>query len=90
MSTILIKNALIIDPNSDYKNLKQDILIVDGIIVGIEKNIKEDHAIIIKEDNLHVCPGLFDFSVDFPEPGNEQKETLKTGFISSFQVDLLD
>ena len=25
----------------------------------------------------------FDFSVDFPEPGNEQKETLKSGFISS-------
>ena len=83
MSTILIKNALIIDPNSDHKNLKQDILIVDGIIVGIEKNIKEDHAVIIKEDNLHVCPGLFDFSVDFPEPGNEQKETLKSGFSSS-------
>ena len=73
MSTILIKNALIIDPNSNYKNLKQDILIVDGIIVGIEKNIKEDHALIIQEDNLHGCPGLFDFSVDFPEP-NEQKK----------------
>ena len=83
MSTILIKNALIIDPNSDHKNLKQDILIVDGIIVGIEKYIKEDHAKIIEEDNLHVCPGLFDFSVDFPEPGNEQKETLKSGFASS-------
>ena len=47
MSTILIKKALIIDPNSNYKNLKQDILIVDGIIVGIE-NIKEDHAGIKK------------------------------------------
>ena len=41
MSTILIKNALIIDPNSDHKNLKQDILIVDGIIVGIEKILKK-------------------------------------------------
>ena len=78
MSTILIK-MLIIDPN--YKNLKQDILIVDGIIVGIEKNIKEDHEII--KEISHVCPGLFDFSVDFPEPGNEQKETLKSGFSSS-------
>ena len=83
MSTILIKNAIIIDPNSNYKNLKKDILIVDGIIDNIEKNIKADNAEIIKSDDLHVCPGLFDFSVDFPEPGNEQKETLKSGFISS-------
>ena len=37
MSTILIKNAIIIDPNSNYKNLKKDILIVDGIIDNIEK-----------------------------------------------------
>ena len=83
MSTILIKNATIIDPNSNYKNLNKDILINDGIIVNIEKNIKADNAEIIETDNLHVCPGLFDFSVDFPEPGNEQKETLKSGFISS-------
>ena len=56
MSTILIKNAIIIDPNSNYKNLKKDILIVDGIIDNIE-NIKADNE-IIKSDDLHVCPGL--------------------------------
>ena len=56
MSTILIKNAIIIDPNSNYKNLKKDILIVDGIIDNIEKNIKADNAEIIKSDDLHVCP----------------------------------
>ena len=83
MSSILIKNAKIIDPNSNFKNLKKDIFIEDGIISRIEENIKADSAEIITADNLHVCPGLFDFSVDFPEPGNEQKETLKSGFISS-------
>ena len=83
MSSILIKNATIIDPNSNFKNLKKDIFIEDGIISRIEENIKADSAEIITADNLHVCPGLFDFSVDFPEPGNEQKETLKSGFISS-------
>ena len=83
MSSILIKNAIIIDPNSNFKNLKKDIFIEDGIISRIEENIKADSAEIITADNLHVCPGLFDFSVDFPEPGNEQKETLKSGFISS-------
>ena len=83
MSSILIKNATIIDPNSNFKDLKKDIFIEDGIISRIEENIKADSAEIITADNLHVCPGLFDFSVDFPEPGNEQKETLKSGFISS-------
>lgn len=83
MSTILIKNAIIIDPNSDFKNLQKDILIKDGVIVSIEKSIKLEKAEVIEGNNLHVCPGLFDFSVDFPEPGNEQKETLKSGFNSS-------
>ena len=34
---------------------------------------------IIKMDKGFVCPGSFDFSTDFQEPGNEQKETIKSG-----------
>jgi dihydroorotase len=83
MSSILIKNAIIVDSNSNYNNTKKDILLENGVISSIEDNITDLNAEIIKSDNLHICPGLFDFSVDFPEPGNEQKETLDSGYKSA-------
>ena len=83
MFSVLIKNTTIIDPNSPFHNQKKDILIKDGIIIRIETEIVENKVDQIVEDNLHICPGLFDFSVDFPEPGNEQKETLQSGYQSS-------
>tara|TARA_Y100000385_G_scaffold285543_1_gene345641 strand:+ start:1136 stop:2410 length:1275 start_codon:yes stop_codon:yes gene_type:complete len=80
MSFKLIKQATIIDPNSPHSKMVKDILIEDGVIVKIDVEIKEEkNYLIIKEDNLHVCPGLMDFSVDFSDPGNEQKETIPSG-----------
>ena len=83
MSSLLIKNVNIIDPNSDFNNSKKDILLKNGLIVKIEDNIQVNNLDTIQEENLHVCPGLFDFSVDFPDPGNEQRETLESGLFSS-------
>jgi dihydroorotase len=80
MSVILIKSATIIDPNSIHHNQVRDILIENGIIKLINSNISEiKNCTIIDEENLHVCPGLMDFSVDFSDPGNEQKETIISG-----------
>ena len=83
MSSLLIKNVNIIDTNSDFNNSKKDILLKNGLIVKIEDNIQVNNLDTVQEENLHVCPGLFDFSVDFPDPGNEQKETLESGLFSS-------
>ena len=83
ISSILIKGVSIIDPNSKYNKLKKDILIKDGVIIDIKDKIDTDNVEIIKKENLFICPGLFDFSVNFPEPGNEQKETLHSGIQSS-------
>jgi dihydroorotase len=83
MSSILIKNAIIVDSNSNYNNTKKDILLENGVISSIKDNITDLNVEIIESDNLHICPGLFDFSVDFPEPGNEQKETLDSGYKSA-------
>lgn len=83
MSSLLIKNVNIIDPNSDFNNSKKDILLKNGLIVKIEDNIQVNNLDTVQEENLHVCPGLFDFSVDFPDPGNEQRETLESGLFSS-------
>ena len=79
-TTILLKKATIIDPNSPFNKQVKDILIENGMIVNVANNIKAaSTALIIKEEGLHVCPGLFDLLVDFGEPGFEHKETLETG-----------
>ena len=81
MSSILIKKATIIDPNSTQNNKVRDIHIENGIVKNIQTKIElsgKGHT-IISEKNLHVCPGLMDFSVDFSEPGDEQKETIISG-----------
>lgn len=81
---ILIKNCLIIDSNSKHNNKKKDILIINGKFEKIAsnvdiKNYKNVKTIDFKSKNLHVSPGWFDMHVDFGEPGNEQKETIKSG-----------
>ena len=68
MFSVIIKNATIIDPNSPYNSLTKDILIKDGTIIKIENDISDKNTNQISKENLHICPGLFDFSVDFPEP----------------------
>ena len=80
MSFKLIKNATIIDPNSTHHNKIRDILIENGTIAEISESINsKNNYLIIEEANLHICPGLMDFSVDFSDPGNEQKETITSG-----------
>jgi dihydroorotase len=79
MKNILIKRAKIIDPNSKFNNKIKDILIVDGIIHKIADKISDKNVKLIEEDNLHICPGLFDMNVNFPEPGYEDRETLESG-----------
>lgn len=81
---ILIKNCLIIDSNSKHNNKKKDILIINGKFEKISSkvditNYKNVKTIDLKSNNLHISPGWFDMHVDFGEPGNEQKETIKTG-----------
>ena len=80
MSFKLIKSVTIIDPNSKYNNQVKDLLIENGIIVKIASEIiEENNCEIISYNNLFICPGLLDFSVDFSDPGNEQKETIISG-----------
>ncbi|WP_248723397.1 dihydroorotase family protein [Seonamhaeicola sp. ML3] len=77
---ILIKSATIIDPKSEFHNSTQDILIENGKILKISKNIKNTNNYQeVKLDNLHISQGWFDSSVCFGEPGFEERETIKNG-----------
>ena len=77
---LLIRSAKIIDNESPFNNKVMDILVEDGTIKEIAPQIKSrkiDKE--IKFDNLHVSQGWFDSSVNFGEPGFEDRETIENG-----------
>lgn len=74
---VLIKSALII--SSANKGKPTDILIENGFITKIDKEINISADKIIEKENLHVSAGWMDCFANFCDPGNEYKETLETG-----------
>ena len=76
---VLIQQATIIATHSTYHQKVKDILIVNGIIVQIADNIKNENYTIINGTNLHVSVGWLDIFADFGTPGYEHKESLETG-----------
>jgi len=75
---ILLKNGRLIDPINDLDG-KYDILIANGKILKLEKNINEDDLKVINLDGKIILPGLIDMHTHLREPGFEEKETIKTG-----------
>jgi len=76
--SILIKNATIIYPGHELNNTKRDLLVKNGIIEKIAKNITAAKAKIISSKNLHISPGWMDVGALGGEPGYEHRETLET------------
>ncbi|MFQ5456410.1 MAG: dihydroorotase [Nitrospirota bacterium] len=86
---LLIKNGQIIDPASG-RNEKADILIEDGNISIIERDIKIERTgasqysfRLIDASGKMVMPGLIDMHTHLREPGYEYKETIKTGTLAA-------
>lgn len=75
---LLIKNGRVIDPASKTDAVS-DVLIEDGKIVKIEKEIKEKAEKTINAKGCFVMPGFIDLHVHLRDPGFEQKETVVTG-----------
>jgi len=75
---ILIKNCRIVDPLSDRDESGVDIEILSGTITTIGKNLKSNAPFRDLKGAL-VAPGFFDMHVHLREPGQEYKETIKTG-----------
>ncbi len=81
---ILIKSACIIDSQSSFNNQTASILIENGIISKIAKDIAVTSDVtVIELDDLHVSQGWFDSSVAFGEPGYEERETINNGLQTS-------
>ncbi len=76
----LLKNAIIIDAESQFHEQKMDVLISDGKFEKIANSIKSSPEInTIELENLHISCGWFDTSVCFGEPGFEERENIKNG-----------
>lgn len=75
---ILIKRICIVDAVVDYPNINY-VLIVDGIIKQIAKEIEIEADEIIDGARLTLIPGLVDMHCHLREPGFEYKETVASG-----------
>ncbi len=75
---LLIKSATIVDPNSPFNQQVADILIKNGTISEIAKDIKTDVE-VFDATGKHVSPGFFDLNCNIGELGLESKEDLQTG-----------
>lgn len=76
--TTLLKNGIVIDYASRL-NEKMDVLIKDGKIMKLEKQINESADQVIDCTGLSIMPGMIDMHCHLREPGFEHKETIETG-----------
>lgn len=75
---LLIKNARIVDPSQNMDETG-DILVDDGSVKTIGKNLNVQGARQVDASGLVACPGFIDLHCHLREPGYEQKETIATG-----------
>ncbi len=75
---LLIKNGRVIDPASGKDEIL-DILIDKGKIIDLKPRIKDDNAHTLDIPGKVIAPGFIDMHVHLREPGQEYKETIRTG-----------
>ena len=78
MSSILIKNAYIVNPADSFEG-ESDILVKDGFIAQIGKDISVAADETIDAAGLVAAPGLIDVHSHFRDPGFTHKEDIITG-----------
>ena len=76
--SVLIKNGRVINPATNTDEVL-DVLVEDGIVSKLEKDIKVEAERVIDAKGCYVMPGFIDLHVHLRDPGLEYKETLKTG-----------
>ena len=79
ISSVLIKNALVIDPNGPHHRQQVDVYLEEGVIKDIGKGLDKKAEHTVERSNLHISPGWFDLRANFRDPGHEHKEDLESG-----------
>jgi dihydroorotase len=83
MARLLIHGGRVIDPSQDLDETL-DLLIEDGRVAKLDGRIKPPKdAETFDAAGLVVAPGLIDVHVHLREPGQEYKETVRTGTMAA-------
>ena len=83
MARLLIHGGRVIDPSQDLDE-ELDLLIEDGRVARVDGRIRKPRdAEAFAAAGLVVCPGLIDIHVHLREPGQEYKETVRTGTMAA-------
>src|SRR5215203_228460 len=83
MPKLLIHGGRVIDPSQDLDG-SFDLLVEDGQVAKIDGRIaKPKGAEAFDASGLVVAPGLIDIHVHLREPGQEYKETVRTGTMAA-------
>lgn len=75
---LLIRGGRVVDPANSIDEYL-DILLVNGKIARLGKNLPVEDAQVLEAGGLAAAPGLVDMHVHLREPGFEAKETVATG-----------
>lgn len=78
MNNILFRNVRVVDANKDFKT---DLLVSNGLILKIDKNIKVqyENINIIDGNDYVLMPSFIDLHTHLRDPGLTYKEDLQTG-----------
>ncbi|HEY0021690.1 MAG TPA: dihydroorotase [Longimicrobium sp.] len=79
MRPLLIRGGRVVDP-SQKLDAVADVLLADGRVVAVGERLDApEGAEIVDASGLVVAPGLIDVHVHLREPGQEHKETIRSG-----------
>jgi dihydroorotase len=79
MRPMLIRGGRVVDP-SQKLDAVLDVLLADGLVAGVGENLEApEGAETVDASGLVVAPGLIDVHVHLREPGQEHKETIRSG-----------
>jgi dihydroorotase len=79
MRPVIIRGGRVVDP-SQKLDAVLDVLLADGLVAGVGENLEApEGAETVDASGLVVAPGLIDVHVHLREPGQEHKETIRSG-----------
>ena len=74
----IFKGGHVVDPKNGVDE-KMDILVKDGIVQKVDKNVADEEAEIVDVSGKVLVPGLIDMHTHLREPGQEAKEDFLSG-----------
>jgi dihydroorotase len=79
MRPVLIRGGRVVDPSQGIDGV-MDVLLADGLVARVGENLDApEGAETVDAAGLIVAPGLVDVHVHLREPGQEHKETIRSG-----------